>query len=71
MPIIRCKNGYMRVIVFEKPQKNECNFCSISVPLARNGHLEVVRAKVEEDETLYIRYNMEEEEEDKVLLKWT
>ena len=51
----------------EKQEKSECNFLSIWGRPQRNAHLRSVRGAGKEDETIYIRSSMEEE--DKLFLK--
>ena len=68
MTIIHCKTLRKVLTKNEKQEKSERKFSSISGCPQRNGHLKSVPGAGEEDETIYIRSSMEEEE-DKALLE--
>ena len=67
MTIIHCKTPQIFLRKNEKQEKSECIFSSISRRPQRKAHLRFNRAAGEEDETIYIRSSMEEE--DKLFLK--
>ena len=67
MTIFHCRAPEIFLDENEKREKSECKFSSISRRPQRNAHLESARGAGEEDETIYIRSSMEEEEEELVL----